>query len=400
MRLKIAFAIGAISLICSGLTGAALAQTAARALLAERDRLFAERAVSRAELDAVQSEAQKVIADQNAYDADLAVSTRYCNATVDESELGARLADCKSQQAALALRVPPLATRRRDVAARLTTLRDRIRQETERLAAIDVELAGMEPSSEYQGELARARALQQSQLRRLLLDVPGVVPAPPRTTFQEGIITGISVGPSAAADLQLHAKSPYSGRDYASEVSQGRAAIFSFGQDDRPVSELVRGLLDSLSSGQYTLSSDAAKALVHDLQGDHFMRLTAHSNGATIAEALVRQGVITVDELNIVGGDRSLANVSELQDLLDSGKVKRVRVWINPGDPVPSISSGVSGRLQDEALYWAGRAAGAGADRAKVEVCITDGAVGQAPGLESHYLASAYFPNMAALACR
>ena len=130
------------------------------------------------------------------------------------------------------------------------------------------------------------------------------------------------------------------------------------------------------------------------------MRLTAHSNGATIAEALVRQGVITVDELNIVGGDRSLANVSELQDLLDSGKVKRVRVWINPGDPVPSISSGVSGRLQDEALYWAGRAAGAGADRAKVEVCITDGAVGQAPGLESHYLASAYFPNMAALACR
>ena len=41
------------------------------------------------------------------------------------------------------------------------------------------------------------------------------------------------------------------------------------------------------------------------------------------------------NELDILGGDRSLGNARALQGLLDSGKVKRIVVWVNVNDPVP-----------------------------------------------------------------
>ena len=75
--------------------------------------------------------------------------------------------------------------------------------------------------------------------------------------------------------------------------------------------------------------------MIEKLGGTNFDRLIAHSNGATVTEALIRKGTITVSELNIIGGDRSLINVIGLNELIASGKVKRVVVWINPGDIIP-----------------------------------------------------------------
>lgn len=156
----------------------------------------------------------------------------------------------------------------------------------------------------------------------------------------------------------------------------------------------------------FSLNTPLGREVVRKLEGKHFDALIAHSNGATVTEALIRRGVITVDRLEVAGGDRSFSNLNALQQLIDSGMVKSVRVWINPGDPIPLISSTpLSLPMRNEALYWAGRLVGAatqpvGSEPARIEVCVTDGAVGQSFGVGSHDLEAAYFPNMAAGSCR
>ncbi len=109
--------------------------------------------------------------------------------------------------------------------------------------------------------------------------------------------------------------------------------------DSKTASEALRGFLDNQTMGEYTLNTEYGKRLMERLNGVQFDRLIAHSNGATIAEALIKKGVIKVDELNIVGGDRSLVNQAGYQNLIDSGAVKRIVVWINPGDTIPVGSS-------------------------------------------------------------
>ena len=126
--------------------------------------------------------------------------------------------------------------------------------------------------------------------------------------------------------------SPFSGKPY----KEGEVFATAASTD---ASEYVRGLLDNASLGEFTLNTPHGKELVEKLSGKHFNRLIAHSNGATVAEALIRKGVISVDELNVVGGDRSIINQPGLQELIDSGKVKRVVVWNNPGDIIPKGSS-------------------------------------------------------------
>lgn len=99
--------------------------------------------------------------------------------------------------------------------------------------------------------------------------------------------------------------------------------------------ELLRGIVDNSSLGEYTLNTEHGRKLIEQLEGTQFDRLIAHSNGATVSEALIRKGVISVNELNIIGGDRSLINYFGLNELITSGKVKRIVVWVNPGDIIP-----------------------------------------------------------------
>jgi tetratricopeptide (TPR) repeat protein len=103
--------------------------------------------------------------------------------------------------------------------------------------------------------------------------------------------------------------------------------------------ELIRGVLDNMSIGEFTKMTPYGKELIRRLEGTHFNTLYAHSNGATFSEALILEGIITVDELHIMGGDRSMMNDEGYQRLIASGRVKKVVVWINPGDPVPILSS-------------------------------------------------------------
>ena len=177
-----------------------------------------------------------------------------------------------------------------------------------------------------------AHSVEMQRYKSDIDDLSVSAPSKP-LIIHEGIILGLNDPRNKVEEKYRGITSPFSGKEIAANN------IFATTDSDNGSAELLRGLKDNLSMAAYTLNTDAGKELVAKLKGASFDRLLAHSNGATIAEALIRSDVIHVDELNVVGGDRSLSNAAGLQELIDTGKVKRIVVWINPGDPVPSGSA-------------------------------------------------------------
>jgi hypothetical protein len=165
------------------------------------------------------------------------------------------------------------------------------------------------------------------QLRKLMRQVSHV-PALSTSTrvINEGVLLGLTNTQTANAVNDL--SSPWSKKAYT------QAQIFAT-SDDSSNADFVRGFLDNRLLGEYTLSTPYGQQLIDRLRGTHFNRLVAHSNGATVAEALIRRGIITVNELNVMGGDRSFINFGGWNELITSGTVSRVVVWMNPGDLVP-----------------------------------------------------------------
>jgi tetratricopeptide (TPR) repeat protein len=172
-----------------------------------------------------------------------------------------------------------------------------------------------------------------------------VPPLPgPKRTIEDGVIMGIRNSQNNNAIKNKGLSNPLSGKAIA------ETDYFAV-TDETGWSDLVRGILDNYSMGKYTLDSDVGRKLVQELDGTKFNRLIAHSNGATVTEALIRESVIQVDELHIIGGDRSLQNLEGLNELIASGKVKKIVVWVNPGDIVPVGSSVTLVKpIQDQAM--------------------------------------------------
>ena len=173
------------------------------------------------------------------------------------------------------------------------------------------------------------------QLQKLINDISKInVPPPPLPhKIHEGVMLGLSnTDDSNAVTGAKREVSAWTGKPYMPDEV--------FATSDRISSrELYRGLRDNNSLGEYTLSTEFGKKLIERLEGSQFDRLIAHSNGATVAEALIRKGTITVEELNIVGGDRSMVNGMGYRELIATGKVKRIVVWYNPSDIIPIGSS-------------------------------------------------------------
>ncbi len=252
------------------------------------------------------------------------------------------------------------------------------------------------------------RQYHNAQLERLMVETDHIVVPPPPVPphIHEGILLGL-FDPQDEGESSLGgANSPFSGHPYE------KGAIFA-SADSKTAHEAMRGLLDNLTVGEYTLNTPYGKQLIERLNGTQFDRLIAHSNGATIAEALIKRGVIKVDELNVVGGDRSLINQAGYQNLIDSGRVKRIVVWINPGDAIPVGSSlsyvspmgGVNvAPLLTSAEHYANVLTGnhQGGDGKTVEYRLLKGPdyAGQSLHADktifaAHDLKSAYLPNIA-----
>lgn len=183
--------------------------------------------------------------------------------------------------------------------------------------------------------LIDSRERFEVEIERVVRSVQGFqIPKP--TTFtqvHEGVVLGMFTDPNGALQLKNTGTSPFSGQKFSSS----NAVIVSFGRV--PGNEVARVVGDHLFRGQVSVESAQGRQAVEQLSGKSFDRVLAHSNGAMIVEALLREDLIKVTELNILGGDRALANGPGLQKLIDTGKVQRVVVWTNLNDPVPWISS-------------------------------------------------------------
>ncbi|MCF8044201.1 MAG: hypothetical protein K9K65_19165 [Desulfarculaceae bacterium] len=205
---------------------------------------------------------------------------------------------------------------------------------------------------EYQKQLFAQRRELEQKLNNLLRDQKAPPPLPGGTVreVEEGVFLGLTNTQYQANELMAKGQSPITGKPYAQMLKDGDVRAYGFGKTDVLPMELARGARDSFSDGEYTMDQEHFQNLLPQINGTHYQVLNAHSNGATIAEALLRQGVIRADELNILGGDRALSRGQAYQDLLDSGTVKNVNVWINRGDPVPYLTSPAGGVLRDAGL--------------------------------------------------
>ncbi len=196
-------------------------------------------------------------------------------------------------------------------------------------------------------ELERQNSGVQLQLKQMEFPVP-----PTYERMHEVVILGADTDAGSVREMES-VKSPWSDKTPA-EMNQaageakrngkpgvGGARVVSFGTlktgtPEQIAEEVARVAGDHFTDGQVSLNTPQGKAMVEALSGKEIDRLIVHSNGAPIAEALIQdeRNLIKVNELNIVGGDRSLLNGHTYQKLLDSGKVKRVVVWLNVNDPI------------------------------------------------------------------
>ncbi len=174
----------------------------------------------------------------------------------------------------------------------------------------------------------KSHSTQVKSLRKTIASYVPPIGTPTRTV-KEGLMLGL-----------FNVQSDYAFKNIESPTGHAFAeGEYYATSDTKSMMELVRGVVDNYTLGKYTLNSEWGKQLVTSLAGTHFERLYAHSNGATISEALIREGTITVDELHIMGGDRSYMNFQAYEELVKAGKIKKIVIWYNPGDIIPKGSS-------------------------------------------------------------
>jgi hypothetical protein len=158
--------------------------------------------------------------------------------------------------------------------------------------------------------------------------------------YKSLLMLGFNTSPQDAQALQ-HTVNPFSGDPYSRVVAFGSHAI---------PSEISRVLVDHFRRSCGALSGLTASNLGDIRDGIVVTELVAHSNGASIAEALIRAGFITgVKRLRILGGDGSLMNLTSLQELQDRFHM-HIYVYAIRGDPIPMLPRGWSIRDWAEIL--------------------------------------------------
>jgi hypothetical protein len=257
--------------------------------------------------------------------------------------------------------------------------------------------------NEFSSGLQKIRTSTDATLAALVTEMQkagggGSISTTPTRLIHEGVFLGLLTNQQDADDLLAHETSPFAARSYKEMQRTGATMAISFGTGANFSTEIERGLADHLSLGQYTLSQERVAAIVRALSGTRFDRLIAHSNGATVAEALLRADIIKVKELDIAGGDRSLVNYESLKELIESGRVERVVVWLNPGDPVPLATGSETSRelelLRAAEHYMIDSLNNRPETKVQYRYMFGKQYKGQTMAFTSHYLREAYFPNM------
>lgn len=96
-----------------------------------------------------------------------------------------------------------------------------------------------------------------------------------------------------------------------------------------------RALWDNLSKGRATPLLQQSYDL---LRGRSFEPLDCHSNGAMICLAALSTGVSAARHVRLFGPQLTEGSLADWQNLLQSGKIGSLEIYISQGDPVPPVS--------------------------------------------------------------
>ncbi len=179
-------------------------------------------------------------------------------------------------------------------------------------------------------ELQTYREIRHSRLEQLAVSMDKIFVPSPIAHYQTVAFLGTGVGSQQAADLQRQQiRDPFDLMIYDRVVGLGRPGFLQ---------DLPRAALDHLLWSVDMLSSTDMRG-IGGIRGASIDRLVAHSNGALVAEVLMRRGLIHVRELDILGGDGTLMTLDELA-ALHRQTGARIRVYATADDPVPLLPMG------------------------------------------------------------
>ena len=108
----------------------------------------------------------------------------------------------------------------------------------------------------------------------------------------------------------------------------------------------TRVIFDELSNGKFSAEEQKAYDSLKDRQFDE---LACHSNGAMICLAALKNKDVIADHVVLYGPQVTIESLRMWDEMVRSGRVKSVQIYINRSDPVPPISLLAGGGLIDAA---------------------------------------------------
>lgn len=177
------------------------------------------------------------------------------------------------------------------------------------------------------------RNKQNDLLRRISQSILEIkVPAPETPPLYKSVLfLGMFQTPEIARQAKEKGlKNPFTDMPYD--------GIFAFGSAET-LKEIKRVTLDHLL-GDFNLLSKNTFRELGAIRGATIENIVASSNGAKVAEVLIRSGFIEgVKTFRILGGDGALMNMESLQQLATEKGIK-IYVYATKDDPVPLTPTG------------------------------------------------------------
>jgi hypothetical protein len=96
-----------------------------------------------------------------------------------------------------------------------------------------------------------------------------------------------------------------------------------------------RVVFDDLSNGQFTAHD---QGLYNKLRGKQFDELGCHSNGAMICLAALENKEILAENVVLYGPQVTRESLEMWNKLVQDGRIKSVKIYLNQNDPVPGLS--------------------------------------------------------------
>ena len=183
-------------------------------------------------------------------------------------------------------------------------------------------------------------------------------PAPPTRTYTPSgnaliggttWITGYNVQNAdpklVAREREMMAKQmTLAGNQYADGVDFNRYNfVLGIAASTDALTDLsTRVIFDEFSNGKFSAEEQAA---YDSMKGRQFGELACHSNGAMVCLAALENKDVVADRVTLYGPQVTIESLKMWDELVRSGKVKSVQVYINSNDPVPPVSLLVGGGL-------------------------------------------------------